>query len=685
MLKIFMCDLTHTGIGINANVFPLGLGSVASYLLKELEGKVNCKLFKFPDKLNNALQEEKPDVVCMSCYSWNENLTYIYAKYIKEKYPKTLIIFGGPNLPHEEVKRKIYLQKNKAIDFYIKWDGEYALTNLMKKYFESGLDIQKLKTSNILLDNVCYVDGDKYLEGKDQRVTKLKDIPSPYLTGLLDEFFNDPLTPILETNRGCPYSCTFCNDGHILRSAVARKDPKVFEEELKYIAARANNPSHYNVLIADLNYGMYKEDLEASRIIASTMKKYDWPHRIEVSMGKSQPERLIEVANIINEAKPGVMKLAPSFQTTDLEVLKNIRRKNISMDQLLDMRGWADQDTNLEFFTELILALPGDSLKKHYQTLEDCIDTLSMNYIDLHQLSILKGSEMETSAYREKHQLKAKHRVWVGCVGIYKLGEKEIPCAEIEEVVVESKTLTFDDYINCRIMNLLVKIYVDHDHFREILGVVKKYKLSVFQVLRLLKEEIMPKYPSLMKTINSYILHSKKPLFDSHEEIMNFVSDIDNTRKYISGDLGQNELANHRVMAYMDNLDDLYKALKEAVTLFLKNKGLLTEDLENYFEQAMEISRDRKFNFNNYNYIGQKLEKEISFDFVKAEKEGFLIEPSENKTKRKKINLFYDDKQIEVINDMIKRHDIYSNSLHAKGKVYAKGNTRLLNRKISYV
>ena len=54
MLKVYMCDLTHTGLGINANVFPLGLGSVTSYLLKEMKGKVECKLFKFPNKLNEA-------------------------------------------------------------------------------------------------------------------------------------------------------------------------------------------------------------------------------------------------------------------------------------------------------------------------------------------------------------------------------------------------------------------------------------------------------------------------------------------------------------------------------------------------------------------------------------------------------------------------------------------------------
>ena len=607
-LKIFLAGLSHNYRPTSGNYMPYTVGLVASYAKKIYGDLLDIRLFKFPDKLNTALEQKIPDVLCMSYYTWNANLTYAFAKHVKEKNPKTMIIFGGPNFPHEKEKRKLFLMENPAVDFYIKWDGEYALTNLLQNYINSDINISKLKSSNILLDNVCYVDQDKYLEGKDQRVTDFSSIPSPYLTGLLDQFFDHPLTPIIETNRGCPYSCTFCNDGHLLRSAISRKDPKIFEAELEYIASKVQNACHYNVLVADLNFGMYKEDIEASRIIASTIKKYDWPHRIEVSMGKSQPARLVEVANIINEAKPGVMKLAPSFQSTDAEVLKNIKRKNISMDQLLSMRGWSDKDTNLEFFTELILALPGDTLTKHYQTLEDCIDTLSINYIDLHQLTILKGSEIETTEYRELHQLKSKHRVWVGCSGIYKLGDKEIPCVEIEEVVVESKTLSFEDYINCRIMNLLVKIYVDHDHFKEILGVIRKYNFSVFKVLRLLKEQILPKYPSLVNLIDSYVEHSKKPLFDSYEEISKFVSDIDNVKGYMSGKYGQNELANHRVKAYMDNLDDLYKALKETVIIYLKNKGVLTNDLENYFEEAVTISKDRKFNFNNYDNIENALE-----------------------------------------------------------------------------
>ena len=45
------------------------------------------------------------------------------------------------------------------------------------------------------------------------RIKSLDEIPSPYLTGILDEFFDGRLVPMIQTNRGCPFSCTFCVDG----------------------------------------------------------------------------------------------------------------------------------------------------------------------------------------------------------------------------------------------------------------------------------------------------------------------------------------------------------------------------------------------------------------------------------------------------------------------------------------
>ena len=55
--------------------------------------------------------------------------------------------------------------------------------------------------------------GNNYLSEKVDRISDLETIPSPYLTGILDEFFETNLIPIIETNRGCPYRCTFIAQG----------------------------------------------------------------------------------------------------------------------------------------------------------------------------------------------------------------------------------------------------------------------------------------------------------------------------------------------------------------------------------------------------------------------------------------------------------------------------------------
>ena len=62
-----------------------------------------------------------------------------------------------------------------------------------------------------------------------------KHLPSPYTTGLLDEFFDDKLTPMIQTSRGCPYSCTFCHDGIAYMNKTRAFSQDRVREELAYI------------------------------------------------------------------------------------------------------------------------------------------------------------------------------------------------------------------------------------------------------------------------------------------------------------------------------------------------------------------------------------------------------------------------------------------------------------------
>ena len=70
------------------------------------------------------------------------------------------------------------------------------------------------------------------------RIKDLDEIQSPYTSGLLDEFFDGRLSPMIQTNRGCPFSCTFCTDGSDLVKQVNKFSIKRVEDELEYISKK---------------------------------------------------------------------------------------------------------------------------------------------------------------------------------------------------------------------------------------------------------------------------------------------------------------------------------------------------------------------------------------------------------------------------------------------------------------
>ena len=112
----------------------------------------------------------------------------------------------------------------------------------------------------------------------------------------------------------------------------------------------------------------------------------------------------------------------------------------------------------------------------------------------------------------KKWGFKSKFRLFVGRIGNYNIGNKQVPCSEINSIVVGNSTISFEETIECRIMNLLVKIFIDQDPFREVLGFVRRLNLSVFDLLITLKESIIPKYSSLTKLIADFVEKTKKPL-----------------------------------------------------------------------------------------------------------------------------------------------------------------------------
>ena len=438
-LDILICDLTHTEQGIVSRTFPLGASCVFTYAKKELGNEFNFRLFKFPSNLNEALRKKSPAMLCFSNYKWNFELSYKFATLAKQRDPNLITVWGGPNFPIDINEKIEFLRNWPTIDFSIELEGELGFVDLVKKLSEYNFNIQTLKKNSKKIINTCYLNKDHLVSGPIDRIKNVNVIPSPYLNGNMDEFFEQPLIPLFETTRGCPFACAFCADGQASKNKIHRYDPERTKEELNYIAKRIKNMSE--LMNADLNFGMYKQDVVTAKVIRDIQEKYDYPRTVIVATGKNMPQRIIEVASIIKG-----WQLGASIQSTDPGVLSASNRQNITSSAYKKLIDFGNKKNSTKTYTDLMIALPGDTKEKHFESLRWAIDS-NVRSIRMHQSIMLVGTDMASKETRKKYDLKTKFRTVPGAVGNYEILGKKYP-NNVKEIIKDFISATIDDLYN---------------------------------------------------------------------------------------------------------------------------------------------------------------------------------------------------------------------------------------------
>ena len=110
--------------------------------------------------------------------------------------------------------------------------------------------------------------------------------------------------------------------------------------------------------------------------------------------------------------------------------------------------------------SDLILGLPGESLKTHLAALRRLLDS-DINSLHNFQPMMLKGSEMVTHAFGEQFKFVTRFRVLPKNFGIYR-GEKVL---DVEEIIVATDTLPFDDYVTARKQHLVSSVFWNDSWF----------------------------------------------------------------------------------------------------------------------------------------------------------------------------------------------------------------------------
>ena len=671
MHDIWICDLTHTEQGIVSRTFPLGASCVFTYAKKELGNEFNFKLFKFPSNLNEALRKKSPAMLCFSNYKWNFELSYKFATLAKQRDPNLITVWGGPNFPVDINEKVEFLQKWPAIDFSIELEGELGFVDIVKKLSEYNFNAQALKKNGKKIINTCYLNKDHLISGPIDRIKNVNVVPSPYLSGTMDEFFDQPLIPLFETTRGCPFACAFCADGQASKNKIHRYDPERTKEELNYIAKRIKNMSE--LMNADLNFGMYKQDVITARMIRDIQEKFNYPKTVIVATGKNMPQRIIDVASIIKG-----WQLGASIQSTDPNVLKASNRQNITSSAYKKLIDFGNKKKSTKTYTDLMIALPGDTKEKHFESLRWAIDS-NVRSIRMHQSIMLVGTDMASKETRKKYGLKTKFRTVPGAVGNYEILGKKHPIAEIEEIIIGSNTLSQEDYIDCRVMDLFIQTFYNNYLFEEVFALLKSINVSTYDCLVYIKNNPELYSSSVKEILKGFISATIDDLYDSLEEAQQSVLSPGMIVKYIEGELGYNELLTNteRLFSKFDDSRDLmFKAVKGT----LKEKDLLTQKIKNYLIELERFVSIRK-NKPLIN-IGSTKSMTFSYDFEAIREAEYHINPNSMASLNTplRFDFFHDQEQQKYISNQVK---MYSAQAEGMGRLLFQSDSRLLFRSFS--
>ncbi|MFN8543851.1 MAG: cobalamin-dependent protein [Candidatus Binatia bacterium] len=663
---VYLADLTHTGQLVAANTQPLGVGLVGAYLLAHLPGEVEVELFKYPDDLGAALARRWPRVMGFANYSWNANLAREYARRVKALHPETVIVFGGPNFGLAPEEQDAFWTRHPHVDFYVVKEGEAATLGLVRALAAHGWDAGALKRAGTVVPSVQYVQEGRLVAGPLlPRLADVDAIPSPYLAGLMDKFFDGVLIPMTFTTRGCPFRCTFCTEGTDYYRKVAKRTR--LEDELVYIAERVGTVQ--DLIITDANFGMFKEDRAKAEAVARVQRRFGWPRHIHVSGGKNQKERLLEVATIID----GAMNVAASLQSTDPQVLENVRRANISLDELNHVgRDGSRIDANT--YAEIILGLPGDSLAAHTRSVRDAVNA-GLSFIRLYQLIMLPETEMNTPATRARFGMQTKFRAMPRCFGAYEILGERVPCIEVEEICVAQDTLPFADYVEARELDLTVEITHNVTMFRELFGLCRHLGLSWFDFLLRFHAKRRAHGPALAALYDGFRDETVRPLWESREELERYAAG--HVDRYVRDELGTNELFKAKALAFFRLQRELHDALYAEMAQVLVEQGCWTPALAVYLDELKAFSMGRKQDLLDG---GQVAEASFQFDFRALMQEDFGADPQAFRLGRPvRLRFQHSDEQREVIGAYVRQ---YGTSVVGLGRILMRAHVKRLFREV---
>ena len=402
---------------------PLALGMIVAYATQHERGRL-CEHYDFrPTWLSDGTgmppTAERPSIYLFSHYVWSSARNLAMSERIKAADPGSLTIHGGPDVPKYEGDVEAYFRTHPHVDVAIHGEGEVATAEVLDALVPAlrGDRIELAALEGVA--GLSFRHGDRLVRTPDRgRIVELDSLPSPYLTGLFDGFGEAPAeSAVLESNRGCPYGCTFCDWGSATLSRIRKFSLDRVFDELSWCAAHGIQ----TVGMADANFGIFERDVAIAEKVAELRRQYGYPRHLGLNYAKNSLRYLRPIVKILADADIITYGLV-SLQSMDPETLGVVNRSNIKVEKYHEL-AHEFRRAGLPLFVDLMMGLPGATVDSFRGDLQRSIDREVIAKI--HPTQLLVNSPMNEPGYRRRHGIEATPGSLVTSAASYTRGDYE--------------------------------------------------------------------------------------------------------------------------------------------------------------------------------------------------------------------------------------------------------------------
>ena len=427
---------------LNAHFLPYSAGVVLAYALaNNPEWQLGELVWRRDDIESTAQRLKHCDVVGFSTYVWNREYNYRLAQRVKELNSQCLIVMGGPE---PAVTDPDLFVRYPWMDAVVKLEGELIFSEILRCHNQNLTNIAGL----VVNQNGRAVDT-----GDAERITDLSILPSPYLSGMFDHLVDQHPDVVwngtLETNRGCPYQCTFCDWGSLTYNKVKQFDLDRVFAELEWIGQHCGF-----VTITDANFGMFvdRDNAVVTKLI-EVQKRWGKIKNFSLTWAKNQKNEVINIIHrLVNESPSASSGLTVSVQSMDSNVLDIIKRKNLNQHKIEEIFKLCDQ-WSIPVYSELILGLPGETPSSWRENYWQLFRAGNHTGVVVLHAQLLENAEMNLKQ-RQFYRLDAVP-IYDYMSGTYDNGE----VVESVEVVVGTRDIPREQMLDLMTWNAFIQTF----------------------------------------------------------------------------------------------------------------------------------------------------------------------------------------------------------------------------------